>query len=253
MTGVRHDNVVQLFQVGEAEGWLYLVLELVSGGTLKESLENPYAPKDAARLLVAIAGAVDAIHRAKLLHRDLEPSNIFLDREPGAPRELARPKVGDLGIAYGWNDPDVSLPTASLTGPDGDAILHRAEQLASDGEKLPGGQHPRIGTILYHVLTGRGPFVGATIIDTLEQVRSQEPVPPRRLDPKIPRDLETICLKCLQKDPGRRYAWPRLWPMTSSSSSTTARFQHVPCQPSKKPGDGVAAARLSRGLVYHWH
>ena len=96
---LRHENVVRLHDVGEAGGWLYLVLEYVPGGTLDDGLDVPYAPRDAARLLAAIADAVEAIHRAGLLHLDLKPSNILMDAAPGAPRERATPRVGDFGLA----------------------------------------------------------------------------------------------------------------------------------------------------------
>ena len=103
---VRHDNVVRLYQVGEAEGWLYMVLELVPGGTLEQRLKVPYAPKDAALLLETIARAVVAIHREGLVHLDLKPSNILLDAGPETPRELAVPRVGDFGIAVRSDEPD---------------------------------------------------------------------------------------------------------------------------------------------------
>ena len=203
---VRHDNVVRLYQVGEADGWLFMVLELVPGGTLQQRLNVPYAPREAALLLETIARAVIAIHREGLVHLDLKPSNILLDGGPEAPRELAMPRVGDFGIAFRCDEPDASLATALMAGPVGTPSYMAPEQIAFDREKLgPAADVYGLGAILYHLLTGHRPFVAAHVIDILDQVRNKEPVAPRRLNPTIPRDLETICLKCLQKEPGRRY------------------------------------------------
>jgi eukaryotic-like serine/threonine-protein kinase len=203
---VRHDNVVRLYQVGEAGGWLYLVLELVPGGTLEQRLKSPYAPRDAALLLETIAKAVIAIHHEGLVHLDLKPSNILLDGGPEDPRERAVPRVGDFGIAWRSGEPDASLATALLAGPVGTPSYMAPEQIAFDRETLgPAADVYGLGAILYHLLTGHRPFAAASVIDILDQVRSKEPVAPRRLNPTIPRDLETICLRCLQKAPERRY------------------------------------------------
>jgi hypothetical protein len=200
---LRHENVVRLYDVGEAGGWLYLVLEYIPGGTLSDRLDAPYAARDAARWLAAIADAVEAIHRAGLLHLDLKPSNILMDAAPGAPREQAIPRVGDFGLAYLRDDPDA---TANAIGPLGTPRYMAPEQIGADRARLgPTADVYGLGALLYHVVTGRPPFAAPSVAETLEQVRSQEPVPPRRLNPAIPRDLETICLKCLRKDPGQRY------------------------------------------------
>jgi tetratricopeptide (TPR) repeat protein len=200
---VRHPNVVPLYDAGEANGWLYLVLEIVPGGTLDRQLEVPYTGKDAAALVKTIAEAVAAIHSAGLLHLDLKPSNILLDGVPGTSREQAIPRVADFGIAFRWNDPDATIPGA---GPLGTPWYMAPEQVAGDHTAIgPEADVYGLGALLYHVLTGRPPFAAPSVAQTLEQVRGQEPVPPRRLNPAVPRDLQTICLKCLQKDPIRRY------------------------------------------------
>jgi hypothetical protein len=207
---LRHENVVRLYDVGEADGWLYLVLEYVPGGTLHERLDVPYAAREAARLLEAIAGAVEAIHRAGLLHLDLKPSNILIDAAPGTPRERATPRVGDFGLAYSWDDPDATANAVGPIGPIGTPRYMAPEQLWAGRDRLgPAADVHGLGALFYHVLTGRPPFVAPSVAETLEQVRSQDPVPPRRLNPAIPRDLETICLKCLRKEPGQRYATAR--------------------------------------------
>ncbi len=204
---VRHPNIVPLHDVGEAGPWLYLVLEYISGGSLKHRLETPYAPADAARLLETIARAVAAVHSGNLVHLDLKPSNILLDVGPEESREQATPRVGDFGIAYRWSDPDLSLATQSQSGPLGTPSYMAPEQITGDRDAIgPPADIYGLGALLYHVLTGRPPFSAASVVETLEQVRSQEPVPPRRLVPQIPRDLETIALKCLAKHPAGRYA-----------------------------------------------
>ena len=190
---VRHPNIVPLHDAGEAGPWLYLVLEYVPGGSLKHQLETPYAPTDAARLLETIARAVAAVHSENLVHLDLKPSNILLDDGPERPREQATPRVGDFGIAYRWCDPDRTLPTESLSGPLGTPSYMAPEQITGDRDAIgPPADIYGLGALLYHVLTGRPPFSAASVVETLEQVRNQEPVPPRRLIPQVPRDLETI-------------------------------------------------------------
>ena len=216
---VRHPNVVPLFEVNEANGWLYLVLELIPGGTLERRLVTPYAPRDAARTLLAVAEAVVAIHREGLVHLDLKPSNILLDGPPDAPREQAVPRVADFGIAWRWSDPESTLATASLAGPVGTPSYMAPEQVRGDRSHIgPAADIYGLGALLYHLLTGHRPFEAAQVIETLDQVRSQEPVPPRRLNPAIPRDLETICLKCLRKEPGQRYG------SASSAADDLRRF-----------------------------
>jgi tetratricopeptide (TPR) repeat protein len=204
---VRHENVVRLYQVGEANGWLYLVLELVPGGTLQEGLADAYSPRDGARLVATIAGAVAAIHAEGLLHLDLKPSNILLDRPPETPRERATPRVGDFGIAFPWNDPDATATLTGRSGPLGTPRYMAPEQIAGDRKMMgPAADIYGLGAIFYQVLTGHPPFSAISVTEVFEQIQSHDPVPPRRLNPAIPRDVDTICLKCLQKEPSRRYA-----------------------------------------------
>lgn len=204
---LRHENVVRLHDVGEAGGWLYLVLEFIPGGTLNDRLDVPYSPRDAAWLLAAIADAVEAIHRAGLLHLDLKPSNILMDAPPGVPPARAIPRVGDFGLAYRWDDPDATSNTIGPAGPVGTPRYMAPEQVGADRDRLgPAADVYGLGALLYHAITGRPPFAAPSVAETLDQVRGQDPVPPRRLNPAIPRDLETICLKCLRKEPGHRYA-----------------------------------------------
>ena len=137
---VRHDNVVRLYQVGEAAGWLYLVLDLVPGGSLETRLEIPYDAKAAARLLQSVARTVAAIHAAGILHLDLKPSNILLDGPPELAREQLTPRVSDFGIAFPWNDPDTMAGMTATGGPMGTPRYMAPEQLV--GVARPSGRRP---------------------------------------------------------------------------------------------------------------
>jgi serine/threonine protein kinase len=158
----------------------------------------------AARLMETIVRAVHHIHQHGLLHLDLKPSNILLDGEAGAGWETIIPKVSDFGIARAA-DPGVT--DTGGVGAGGSPPYMAPEQIVRPRHEMsPGADIHALGAILYHMLTGMPPYRGATVLDTLEQVRNQESVPPRRLIPQIPRDLETIALKCLEKNPSGRYA-----------------------------------------------
>ena len=140
------------------------------------------------------------------MHLDLKPSNILLDAGPETPRGRPVPRVGDFGIAFGSDEHGARATTGAGSGPLGTPSYMAPEQIAPDRGPLgPAADIYGLGAILYHLLTGHRPFAAADVIDTLDQVCNQEPVPPRRFNPTVPRDLETICLKCLRKEPGRRY------------------------------------------------
>jgi tetratricopeptide (TPR) repeat protein len=195
---------VAIHRVDETAEWLWLVIEYVSGGTLKDRLTEPLPPRDAARLIETIAQAVGYFHTRGVYHLDLKPSNILLDGEPGAPWAIVSPKISDFGIARLEGEPGTTQTEAN--GPKGTPSYMAPEQVAA----LPGTIGPAadiyaLGALLYHLLTGHPPFQGVSSAETLDQVRNQDPVPPRRLNGRIPRDLETICLTCLEKAPNRRY------------------------------------------------
>ena len=201
---VRHPNVVTLYEVGEADDCFLLVLEYLPGGTLADRLSGPLAPLNAARLIETIARAVHHIHLHGQLHLDLKPSNILLDGDADAGWEAIIPKVSDFGIA---RTADPGATDTGEVGAGGSPPYMAPEQITKPRKELsPSADIHALGAILYHMLTGMPPYRGATVPDTLEQVRNQEPVPPRRLIPQIPRDLETIALKCLEKNPSGRYA-----------------------------------------------
>jgi serine/threonine protein kinase len=205
ISSVRHPNVVPLHDYGEADGWFFLVLEFIPGGTLKQRLAEPLPARVAAGLVATMARALGYIHSRGLLHLDLKPSNILLDCEEDGLWDRVTPRISDFGLALS-ND-DAGASEKSLAGVGGTPSYMAPEQAtAPRGAVGAAADIYALGAILYELLTGRAPFQGTSMLETLDQVRSQQPVPPRRLNPKISRDLETIALKCLEKNPSRRYA-----------------------------------------------
>jgi tetratricopeptide (TPR) repeat protein len=197
---LRHPNVVTIYEVGEHDGRPYFALEFIEGGTLAQRLAGtPLEAAAAARLTALLAAAMEAAHRGGIVHRDLKPQNVLLDGG-----RLDAPKVADFGLAKRLDDDSGQTRSGAVMGTPSYMAPEQAEgRLADIG---PLSDVYALGAILYECLTGRPPFKGATLLDTLEQVRTREPVPPRDLQPSLPRDLETICLKCLQKEGGKRYA-----------------------------------------------
>jgi eukaryotic-like serine/threonine-protein kinase len=220
---LQHPNVVQIHAVGQVMGRPYLVLEFCDGGNLEERLDGtPLPPVQAARLVLTLARAVQHAHSQGIVHRDLKPANVLLrrkseirnpkseKREEGSWSDFGfrisdfEPKVTDFGLAKRLDQPrgptrsGVVLGTPSYMAP---------EQASNGGQALdPRVDVYALGAILYELVTGRPPFKGESALDTLQLVVHEEPVSPARLRPGCPRDLETIILKCLHKDPRRRYA-----------------------------------------------
>jgi hypothetical protein len=202
---LQHPNIVQIHEVGEAAGRPFFALEYVAGGSLAERLAvQPLPPRDAARLIAALAEAMHLAHSRNLVHRDLKPANVLLAGEADTPAGQCQPKVTDFGLVRqldadsGQTFDGVVMGTPSYMAPEQAEGRARSAGPAADVYAL--------GAILYECLTGRPPFAGATPLETLEQVRSREPAAPSSLNGQAPRDLETICLKCLRKEPERRYA-----------------------------------------------
>jgi WD40 repeat protein len=221
---LQHPNVVQIYEVGDAAGLPYLSLEYCPGGTLAERLDGtPLPPRAAAGLVEALARAVHAAHEQGVVHRDLKPSNILLaNSQAPNPKSQTEDRTGwDLGFGAWDFSPKVSdfglaKQLDSDTGPTAtNAILGTPsymapEQAAGRGKYVgPAADIYALGAILYELVTGHPPFRAATQLDTILQVANEEPVRPRRLQSRLPRDLETITLKCLEKDPAKRYATAR--------------------------------------------
>jgi WD40 repeat protein len=196
---LQHPNIVQIHEVGEHAGFPYLVLELVEGPSLAQWLGGtPRPARHAAELVQTLARAIHFAHRLGVVHRDLTPSNVLLSAE------LA-PKITDFGLAkLVMGGGELRTQAGELLGTPS---YMAPEQAASQPQTVGVGTDVyALGAILYEVLTGRPPFKAESPLETLRQVLADEPVAPARLQPRLPRDLETICLKCLRKDPARRYA-----------------------------------------------
>jgi serine/threonine-protein kinase len=193
-----HPHVVQVHEAGDLDGLPYFTMELVEGGTLAEKLAGvPQPPDRAADLMMTLAGAVQAAHDRGIVHRDLKPANILLTPD-------GTPKISDFGLARRL-DPGACITRTGVRV--GTPSYMAPEQAAgTPGSVGPAVDVYALGAVLYELLTGRPPFLAESAAETERQVIAEEPAPPSRLNARVPRDLETICLKCLHKDPRRRYA-----------------------------------------------
>lgn len=212
---LKHPNIVPIYEIGEQEGRAFFSLEFVEAGSLAGRLRGtPQNGRASAQLVETLARAMHAVHLQGIVHRDLKPGNVLL--APSSRSDAVKlgsgpddsgtyePKITDFGLAKqldsgdGRTESNQILGTPSYMAPE--QAMGRAKDIA------PAADIYALGAILYELLTGRPPFKGETPLDTVEQVIHAEPVPPRRLQPTAPRDLETICLRCLEKEPQRRYA-----------------------------------------------
>jgi hypothetical protein len=217
-----HPGIVQIYEVGEQAGCPYLALEFVGGGSLAQQLDGtPMAPRRAAELVRNLAQAVQHAHEQGIVHRDLKPANVLLT-------QAGNPKIADFGLAKlldverGHTHTGAVLGSPSYMAPEQAAGKVRAIGPATDVYAL--------GAILYELLTGRPPFVGASLLETLDQVRAHDPAPPHVLQPRVPADLATICLKCLEKNAADRY------PTAAALASDLDRFLR---------GEAIAARKLT--------
>jgi WD40 repeat protein len=198
---LAHPHIVQIHEISEwqpSEGGpahAYFAMEYCAGGALDGRLgQGPFTPIEAARLLSTLARTVQAAHDKGIVHRDLKPGNVLLT-------DTGQPKITDFGLAKRLDLSAAHTASGAILG----TPAYMAPEQASSKTVGPAADIYALGVLLYECLTGKVPFLGATMGDTILQVLSEEPVPPRRLQPRLPNDLDTICLKCLEKDPSRRY------------------------------------------------
>lgn len=194
---LHHPNLVQIFDAGEFEGHPFLVFELVNGGTLAEKIRGqPLNVRESAKLIETLSLALQYAHDRHIIHRDIKPSNILMGNDGVA-------RISDFGLAKRL-DEDVQQTVSGMVV--GTPSYMAPEQAAGlSGASSPAVDVYSLGAVFYELLTGQPPFKAASVMETLEQLRNTDPIPPRRIRNDIPRDLETICLKCLQKEPFRRY------------------------------------------------
>lgn len=247
--GLKHPNIVDIYEVGVRDGEHFIAMEYIEGPNLAAlARTRPLSPRQVANYLRTISLTIDYAHGRGILHRDLKPSNVIID-------PMDQPRITDFGLAKRLTIPAVGDSASNTTR--GGRTPDDAESLTVSGQVLgsPGFMPPEqargarskidrrsdvysLGAMLYYLLTGRAPFGGGSLSETLRQVESQEPVAPRLLNPGIPIDLETICLKCLEKDPDRRY---------QTASELGDEFDRY------LKGERVAARPVGRvGKIHRW-
>jgi WD40 repeat protein len=242
---VRHPNFIQVYEIGSYEGRPFLALEWAEGGSLANRLDGkPWPPDEAAALIETLARAVHVAHGEGVVHRDLKPANVLLgiSREPvasalatGSWPSDAIPKITDFGLAQPTEGGRTLTQSGLLVGTPG----YMAPEQAGGQRALvgPATDIYALGVMLYQLLTGQLPFRGDSTLEILRAVTSNEPARPRRLQPRLPRDLEAITLHCLEKEPRRRY------PSAVALAEDLERFRQGR-QVVARPGG--AAARLAR-------
>jgi serine/threonine-protein kinase len=197
VAAISHPNIVRIFEIGEHEGFPYFSLEFLAGGNLHAKIGGKPKPAgEAARIVEILARAVLVAHHRKIIHRDLKPANVLIDEDGTL-------KISDFGLVKELESDSGRTNTGAILGTPSYMAPEQARGEASVG---PAADQYALGAILYELLTGRPPFHGPSTLETLDMVRKKDPVPPSQLQPKLALDIETICLKCLEKEPARRYA-----------------------------------------------
>lgn len=198
---LQHPNIVHIHEVGQYEGRQYFAMQYVDGISLAQRIEQgPVEIDEAVRIMATVANAVDHLHQQDIVHRDLKPSNILLDAQ-------GQPHVGDFGLAKIFSADSTITSTGVITGTP--SYMSPEQAAGRNAQVGPASDIYSLGAILYELLTGCPPFAEDSPLDTLLQVLSGEPVLPRSINPKIPRPLQLICLKCMAKSPEQRYSSAR--------------------------------------------
>lgn len=197
---LQHENIVRIFEVGWHQELPYFSLEYVDGRSLSEKIAGePMDPIEAARLAAPLAGALQYAHDAGIIHRDIKPANVLMT-------STGVPKLADFGLAKQLEDNSDLSRTGDIVG----TPAYMAPEQARGERNISGAADIYgLGGVLYCMITGRAPFTSTKSVDTIIQLLHEEPVMPSRLQPGVPKDLETICLKCLQKEPAQRYLTAR--------------------------------------------
>ena len=235
---VQHANFVQIFEIGKAAGQPFYSMEYVAGGNLAELLsKRAQLARSAAQMTLTLAQAVHAAHECGIVHRDLKPANVMLTVD-------GTPKIADFGLAKRLDDDFGHTHTGEILGTPSYMAPEQAE-----GRKSEIGRRTDVyslGAILYELLSGQPPFVGASPLDSLRRVLAEDPIGASRLAPSIPRDLEAICLKCLEKAPSPGATtppgpWPTIcaafWKIDPSAPGAWPLAARVEIRPPPSPGD----------------
>ncbi|MDB5331108.1 MAG: tetratricopeptide repeat protein kinase family protein, partial [Phycisphaerales bacterium] len=196
IAALQNPNIVQIYDIGEVDGRPYFTMEFIGGGSLAQKLEGaPQPAQYSASVAEGLARAIHTAHLAGIIHRDIKPSNVLLASD-------GTPKISDFGLARYLEGQDITLGPTKVGTP---SYMSPEQVVGKPGSVGPSADIYALGATLYELLTGRPPFRGETATETERQLLTREPVPPSQLNAKVSRDLETICLKCLQKEPTRRY------------------------------------------------
>ena len=194
---LQHPNIVAVHEVGQQDGVRFFSMEFVDGPNLAQfQAGRALPPARAAAILKPLAEAIHYAHQKGILHRDLKPSNVLID-------PFGEPRITDFGLAKQLGGDSDLTAVGQVLGTPGYLPPEQAD--TSHGPLTPAADVYSLGAILYYMLTARAPFAAGSLRETLRQMLGSDPVPPRTLNPEVPRDLETICLKCLQRSPARRY------------------------------------------------
>jgi serine/threonine-protein kinase len=247
---LEHPNIVAVYEVGDWQGRPYFSMQYVEGPTLADLVAGgPLPPRQAARLLADVCRAVHHAHQAGILHRDLKPSNVLLDK-------AGHPHVADFGLAKRVEGDPSLTRTGNILGTP--SYMSPEQATGSRGVLGPASDVYSLGTILYTLLTGRPPFQAANSVDTLRMVLEQDPVPPRLLNPRVDRELEMVCLKCLQKPADLRY------PTAAALADDLEAFLQGEPVAARSGSLGYVVSRVFRethhaavlenwGLLWMWH